>query len=1023
MKPLLVEMQAFGPFAVRQVIDFSLLGQKTFFLIHGPTGAGKTSILDAMCFALFGDSSGGERDGHQMRSHHADAATLTQVRFEFALGARRFRVMRVPEQERPSRRGGGETKQLQRAEIHHLETTADGRTEEVPLASGWKKVTEEVVRLLGFESKQFRQVIMLPQGQFFDFLKSTSQEREKILQTLFGTETYRRIAEQLSNQAKDVEEKARESNTKRETLLGQGAVTNETELEERLKELAARVTTAQAAEATAKEADRVAEANLTVARQLADRFGEFDKAAVALKSLKDQEGAKALNRTACERARAAACVLPHATAAAKAASQAKLDVQALAQHRAQEQTATAEAARADRAVATANQKVPEIEELTRRLIKLEELTGKVEALNTARTQLAAADARVKQAATDHAAAEKTKQDAAELEATVAAELQGQVVLAAKADGLKARVSLFENQAAKAAALAKAQGEAEAAQKDLQKKASDLAAAGKAEAQARVSRDDTHRAWVAGQAARLAENLQSDEACPVCGSAHHPAPAHLGAGEGAEFIHDDALESAEEALRKATDLHNAMRVQHDEAERLTRSLQTRIGELRTDLGEVTTAAAELKEAASAAQKELKAAEAAAANLAVTKNRWETAVKAQTQAQEKASQAASRVQAAREAQQQYQAVLAEREREVPSELAAPQQLGQARTRTTEQLAGLQKAREDAQAAAVKAHEVVASAKARVQAAEEAVARSSKERDITAQDRDKLLKAAGFTDLQAFEAARMGEEQLAKDEEDLRRFDTDLAAAQQRQGRATADLSGQQRPDLPALVAAHEKAESAHLAASNAVRDALASKQALAKLAVDVQEQATQYQSLQAKYAVVKRVSDLANGVGGQRMSFQRYVLSTLLEEVLAATTQRLQVMSKGRFELRRAATSSDRRAAAGLDLEAFDQYTGTLRPVTTLSGGESFLTSLALALGLSDVVQSYAGGIRLDAIFVDEGFGTLDTEALDFAIRALKDLQQAGRMVGIISHVTELREWIDARLEVKAGAVGSVAEFVV
>ena len=161
----------------------------------------------------------------------------------------------------------------------------------------------------------------------------------------------------------------------------------------------------------------------------------------------------------------------------------------------------------------------------------------------------------------------------------------------------------------------------------------------------------------------------------------------------------------------------------------------------------------------------------------------------------------------------------------------------------------------------------------------------------------------------------------------------------------------------------------------------------------------------------------------MSFQRYVLSTLLEEVLAATTQRLQVMSKGRYELRRAITTADKRAAAGLDLEAYDQYTGTVRPVTTLSGGESFLTSLALALGLSDVVQSYAGGIRLDAIFVDEGFGTLDTEALDFAIRALKDLQQAGRMVGIISHVTELREWIDARLEVKAGAAGSVAEFVV
>ena len=173
----------------------------------------------------------------------------------------------------------------------------------------------------------------------------------------------------------------------------------------------------------------------------------------------------------------------------------------------------------------------------------------------------------------------------------------------------------------------------------------------------------------------------------------------------------------------------------------------------------------------------------------------------------------------------------------------------------------------------------------------------------------------------------------------------------------------------------------------------------------------------------MADVAAGNNEQRMSFQRYVLATLLEEVLVATTLRLRVMSRGRYEIRRKLQAADLRSAAGLDLEVFDQYTGMTRAVTTLSGGESFLASLALALGLSDVVQSYAGGIRLDAIFVDEGFGTLDPEALDFAVRALKDLQQAGRLVGIISHVAELREWIDARLELKTGQSGSVAEFVV
>jgi exonuclease SbcC len=1023
MKPLLVEMQAFGPFAGRQVIDFSLLGQKTFFLIHGPTGAGKTSILDAMCFALFGDSSGGERDGHQMRSHHADAATLTEVLFEFALGERRFRVRRTPDQERLARRGGGQARQPQTAEIHRLDVGADGGTEEVPLASGWRKVTDEVIRLLGFESKQFRQVIMLPQGQFFDFLKSTSQEREKILQTLFGTEIYRRIADRLSSQAKAVEEEAKESVTRRDTLLGQAEVSNEAALEERLKDLATQLAAAQTAEAAAKTADSAAEATVNAARQLADRFGELDKATEAFKTLKGQEGAKAQIRSTCERARSAAAVMPHAAAAAKAATKVAEEVQALASYQTLEQKAMAEAVKADSAVAAASQQAPEIEVLNKRLNFLDELKAKVQALHTARTQLAEADASAKQWATAQATAEKVGKEAAEQQAKALADLQTQQLLAAKVEGLKASVSLLEGQATKAAALAKAQTDAASAQKDQKLKVSALAAATKAEVQARTVRDDTHRAWVAGQAARLAAGLAADQACPVCGSAHHPAPAHLNGGEGAEVVHDDALEAAEEALRKAADLHNTARTQHEAAVRLEESLQARIADLRTDLGDVASTAAELKQAASQAQKDLKAAEAAAAGLAATQIRVDAAGKACVQTQEKLTQTTKEAQAAREKQQQCQAVLAEREKEVPPDLAAPEQLEQARALAAQQLAALQKAKDDAQAAATKAHETAASAKTRVQAAQESVGRLTRERDDAAQLRDQQLKSSGFEDLQAFEAARMGEEQLAEAEEDLKRFDTDLGAAQQRLQRATADTSNQQRPDVPALTAAHRQAEAAHLAASNAVRDVLAAEKTASKLAADLREQAAQYERLQTKWAVVKRVSDLANGVGGQRMSFQRYVLSTLLEEVLAATTQRLQVMSKGRYELRRAITAADKRAAAGLDLEAYDQYTGTVRPVTTLSGGESFLTSLALALGLSDVVQSYAGGIRLDAIFVDEGFGTLDTEALDFAIRALKDLQQSGRMVGIISHVTELREWIDARLEVKAGAVGSVAEFVV
>jgi len=182
------------------------------------------------------------------------------------------------------------------------------------------------------------------------------------------------------------------------------------------------------------------------------------------------------------------------------------------------------------------------------------------------------------------------------------------------------------------------------------------------------------------------------------------------------------------------------------------------------------------------------------------------------------------------------------------------------------------------------------------------------------------------------------------------------------------------------------------------------------------------LESRYAVVGRISEVANGRNAQGITFQRFVLVALLDDVLAAASHRLQVMSKGRFELIRARERLDQRTAGGLDLMVFDAYTGTSRPVNTLSGGESFIASLSLALGLSDVVQAYAGGIKLETIFVDEGFGSLDPESLDLAFRALIDLQKGGRLVGIISHVPELKERVDVRLEIAPSNRGSKVKFI-
>ena len=230
MKPLRLVMQAFGPFAGREEVDFTRLPEGVLFLIAGPTGAGKTSILDGLSYALYGDTSGGERSAREMRSHHADAALETEVEFDFALGARRYRVRRVPEQERAARRGGGLAKVLAKAELSRLGD--DGQTW-IPLAHKTTEVTTLVEELLGFKAEQFRQVVVLPQGQFRRLLAASSAEREKILETLFSTATYKRVQDALKIEAAGLRERGEKAALQRRTLLDQAGAEGVEELAER----------------------------------------------------------------------------------------------------------------------------------------------------------------------------------------------------------------------------------------------------------------------------------------------------------------------------------------------------------------------------------------------------------------------------------------------------------------------------------------------------------------------------------------------------------------------------------------------------------------------------------------------------------------------------------------------------------------------------------------------------------------------------------------------------------------------
>ena len=1016
MKPLVIEMHAFGPFAKRQVIDFRQLGSKTFFLIHGPTGSGKTSILDGICFALFGDSSGGERDGRQMRSHHADSDTLTEVSFDFALGTDRYRVRRIPEQMRPAKRGGGETKQNQIAELWRLDS-ADGNEVAQPLCAGWKDVTDAVSGLLGFESKQFRQVIMLPQGKFFEFLKSNSQEREKILQALFGTELYKRIEDHLKQASGELSRQAERVRTQRQTLLDQAEIEHESALAARLQQQAERMVEQRQAQDAAAASAHAAEHALNDARQVAGRFAELDLASAARSTWRDQEPAWQTKRLTLEAARRASALHPYAAAVADLGQQLEAESTRSRTLAAQAITAGEASQLATAALAAAQRRAPETDAIVARIAELEALQDKVATLASARAEQAAATAAVRKAVAGSADARRVQLVANDTLKTLADSVQAHRIQAAGLDGQRQTCDSLGRQLESATKLAARISDLTVTHRQVEAERLAVKAAEAHGLASRGQRDQVRQAWVAGQAARLAHELLEGHACPVCGARDHPTPAAMGPG----LVDDDALAAAEQGLTLAEAAQRTAESKLADQLHAAAALQASAAELRTAGGDGPTSVDDLKTRTALARALMNKTEAAATALLGLEAQVPATERVGRHADAAVKLAEAADQQAQNRLQQLMGQVAERASGVPPDLQDAAVLRAALTAQVTAKDAIRHALQAATATAMRAQEQLAQVGARAEASREAASRLGTQQAEKLADLVERLRAAGFADEPAYRAGSLTDTEVAELDSSTQQFAASLAAALERHARsidATRDLL---RPDMAALTALHDGMKAALLAASNAVRDAMAAHQTTAKFVESLTRIAVDYQDVEARYKVLRKVHDVASGANPQRMSFQRYVLATLLEEVLAATTTRLRLMSRGRYEIRRKLQPVDQRAAAGLDLEVFDHYTGTTRAVSTLSGGESFLASLALALGLSDVVQSYAGGIRLDAIFVDEGFGTLDPEALDFAIKALQDLQQSGRLVGIISHVAELKEWIDARLELKATPTGSIAEF--
>lgn len=990
-----LEMTAFGPFADPVAVDFDDLSASGVFLLTGATGAGKTSVLDAVCFALYGQVPGDRAGARHLRSDHAAPGVAPQVVLRASVGDRTFRFTRSPAWTRPKRRGTGQTK----VQSHVLVEELRG-DDWVALTNRLDEAGHLVGDLLGMTATQFTQVAMLPQGRFQAFLRASSSERHAVLQKLFRTDRFeqverwlverrvatRRTSEEAGRRVQQVLHRIQEAAAVElpatwgddlEAAVEHDEVTGwADELlaeSERLRHAAA--TTRDAAD----EALVAAGAALTAARQSHELRR---RAEVSARVLVD------LDRRADELDDLRARLTAHRRAA----------VVAPLAHRAQEcrrradEAATAwHAVRADLgdALGSGDPTRTDLAMLHEQAVAArataEAFRPRAAELARARTRRSVAETRLQTLAESSAAIDEQIAAHPAVLATARAELTA-------ADDAVLRVPALEHEAMRLDEMVRADGRLVTIDAELVAARSDVAAATDAAYAARDAYLDVREARVNGMAAELAGALAIGCACPVCGSASHPAPAQPRAGA--------AGRTEEDAARKAYE--DAAFVQQGHEVRVA-TLVAEQTALLDRLGQADRAA--LPGRAAEARRSLHDAR----EVARRRDERATAVDALVHQLDDARDRRTRVVAdTATAQQELEAAeasIATLSAELKQLLdgAAPD-LDALVARRAEQCA-----RTESALAAFVAHADLSAA------AEEA--------DTSAAT---AAADAGFPNAATAAAAVLADRAVSHAESELAAAEAARLAAEQTlaEPEVRAAVHGD-LPDLDVLVVSHRLATEHAQSAAAGLATAGARADRLAALVESLRARLAAWAPLRADHDLVAGLAQVVEGKGPDnplRIRLAAFVLSERLRQVVDAANERLARMTEQRYSLEHTDDRGAGEQRGGLSLRVRDDWNGVPRDPATLSGGETFVVSLALALGLADTVAHEAGGTDIDTLFIDEGFGSLDPDTLEDVMDTLDTLRDGGRVVGLVSHVPELRNRITTQLEVRKHRQGSTVHTV-
>lgn len=920
MRPIKLKISAFGPYAGITEIDMTRLGNKGLYLITGDTGAGKTTIFDAICFALYGSASGDIRENSMLRSKYADAETPTEVELEFANKGQIFHIKRNPEYMRPAKRGNGETKQNASAELIMPDGTVITKE---------KAVTEKIREIIGVDRNQFSQIAMIAQGDFLKLLLAETKDRQKIFREIFKTGYYQILQDKLKEEAAALSKEFDRAKQSIEQYIA-GIVCDSLSMYADSVHKAQNV--GMAIEEVLELLGGILTEDETIDEKLKKQTAEIES------KLTDLNNNKIILKDYEELSKKYHNSIVSLEAAKETLKLAKISFE------------------------KEKDKAPEYEEKTKKIAEIEAQYGDYDALSTAKVRFQASRKALQKARTDVECNKKEEEKHKQLIIDIKNELESKKDLDVRKQMLITQKEKLEDEKDRVVGLLddinivkELQIQLRNAQERYLKSANDA----KAKHEKYLVLNE---AFLSEQAGVLASKLESGMPCPVCGSTEHPFKARL--------AQDAPTEETVKAAKEESDAaQSIMTANSNKASALKAEFESYDKYFRKKL-------------------EIEYLTEPYENIEVYLNKVSvnimSAIDENSQRTLKIDEELIRkANLEKEIPKQEEGLLSLQERILSNTKLISSEETNAK-QYEEQIEVLKNkllfnTKKDAENAAASLKKEIDMGKKALTEAQTQYNNSEKQ----------ISSLTGAID-------QMKEAIEKKPEGDLRQIEELLNEAKAIKNEI---LEGQN--NVFARIEQNKK-----------------TKENIEKMSTEILE-------IEKKWTWVKALSNTANGniSGKDKVMLETYIQTTYFDRIISRANSRFMIMTNGQYDLIRSDSASNMRSQSGLELDVIDHYNGTRRSVKTLSGGESFKASLALALGLSDEIQSSAGGIRLDSMFVDEGFGSLDGESLQQAINALTSLADGNRLVGIISHVSELKERIDNQIVVtKAKSGGSTVEIV-